>query len=289
MFFRDEPQAHPSGGRIRFQVIDWYQTDFEDEVDEGEVAERSYIIKMFGVTEEGYSVCANIEGFEPFFYISGYNIAISNGRINALRAKIKERLRKALKDQFTMKVIHKKSIWGFTNNEKRQYIKFSFTNLTCMYMVRKYLREMNEYQFHESNIDPFLRFVHAQELQPCGWVSIQEADDVNEETPLLATKSQINVRASHDSVFPYESNSVAPVVIMSFDIECTSHSGDFPVPIKTYRKTAEQMIEYYRKLQSHKDEQGRYNWLNSKTKMSEALIDIFRKEDNDPLNLKPLS
>lgn len=289
MFFRDEPQAHPSGGRIRFQVIDWYQTDFEDEVDEGEVAERSYIIKMFGVTEEGYSVCANIEGFEPFFYISGYDGSLSNSRINALKAKIKDRLRKALKDQFTMRVVHKKSIWGFTNNEKRQYIKFSFANLTCMYMVRKYLRGMNDYQFHESNIDPFLRFVHAQELQPCGWVSIEEADDVNEESPLLATKSQINVRASHDSVFPHESNSVAPVVIMSFDIECTSHSGDFPVPIKTYRKTAEQMIEYYGKLQSQKDEHGRYNWLNSKTKMSEALIDIFRKENNDPLNLKPLS
>lgn len=291
MIFRDEPITHPSSKPLCFQVLDWYQTDYEDEYDDESedaynnnkgLSNRVYIIKMFGVTKDGHSVCANIEGFKPFFYISGMDGELSPSKQSVLRSKIVRRMRKGMEDQFKMEVVYKKGIWGFTNNQKQQYIKFSFQNLTCMYIVRKFLKGTGDYMFHESNIDPFLRFVHAQDLQPCGWVRIEEAIDVmEEENSMLATKCQINVKAYHESVVPFDNNSVAPVIIMSFDIECTSHSGDFPVPIKTYRKTAEQMIEYCRKLQLQKDEQGRYDWLESKNKMHDAIMNIYISDETN--------
>ena len=39
-----------------------------------------------------------------------------------------------------------------------------------------------------------------------------------------------------------------PYKIMSFDIEASSSHGDFPVPIKTYKKLATNIIEYFDSL-----------------------------------------
>jgi len=69
----------------------------------------------------------------------------------------------------------------------------------------------------------------------------------------LETKCQINLEASAQDVRPYESNTVAPVYILSFDIECTSMSGDFPVAIKTYKKTAEEIIDHWKKRKKYND------------------------------------
>jgi DNA polymerase elongation subunit (family B) len=41
-----------------------------------------------------------------------------------------------------------------------------------------------------------------------------------------------------------------PYKIMSFDIEASSSHGDFPVPIKTYKKLATNIVEYFENLES---------------------------------------
>ena len=85
------------------------------------------------------------------------------------------------KEDFEMNTEFKKTLWGFTNNNYKQYIKISFCNLTCMYIVRKFLRNLKQFNFHESNIDPFLRFIHSRDISAAGWVKIskwRENDDI---------------------------------------------------------------------------------------------------------------
>ena len=57
--------------------------------------------------------------------------------------------------------------------------------------------------------------------------------------------------------------------MLSFDIECTSSHGDFPVPIKTYKKTANEFVYFYNTI---KDSE----WYSIiKPKLNDALISMF--------------
>jgi DNA polymerase elongation subunit (family B) len=253
---------------LLFQISDWYQKDVEDDDDN-----RSYIIKIFGVSEEGYSICVNILDFEPYFYITHKKkTSLNIFEINQLSTQLTNMLPASLKEDFDIVSESKKSLWGFTNNTYKQYIKLSFRNLTCMYILRKFLRNQKKYEFHESNIEPFIRFIHTKEISAGGWIRISKwIDNQNDNND---TKCQINVQTSYHNVFPVESTKITPLVILSFDIECTSSHGDFPVPIKTYKKTANELVDFYKKIKH-------LEWYSSvKPQLYEALTSIFTNESN---------
>ena len=158
--FRED--VHLDDHDIIFQIVDWYQTDFDDDEQN-----RSYLIKVFGVSSEGYSVCVNVFDFQPYFYITHKaKSELNNFDIDNLETKIAHMLPMKFKEDFEMNTEFKKTLWGFTNNNYKQYIKISFCNLTCMYIVRKFLRNLKQFDFHESNIDPFLRFIHSRDIYP---------------------------------------------------------------------------------------------------------------------------
>jgi DNA polymerase elongation subunit (family B) len=154
----------------------------------------------------------------------------------------------------------KKTLWGFTNNEKKQYIRLKFKSKSCFYFVRKFLSRydtktggfmnfggiMTKIDFHESNVEPMLRFIHCQNIQPGGWVILKRFEDTND---ILASKCQVNLTVSWKDVQPFDNTSIAPFIIMSFDIECTSSHGDFPLAQKNYRKSANELIDYYRRVE----------------------------------------
>ena len=272
MEFRAHTVSVDESEQLYFQIVDWYHFDYNNE----ETNEHKYLIKMFGVTEQGYSICANIVDFEPYFYIScKTKDTFTISEVDYIQNYIINKLPKNFKENVSLTTIKKKSIWGFTNNAYKQYIKLSFNNLVCMYMVRKMLQSKIKmfgntikFQFHESNIEPFLRFIHTQNIQPGGWVTFDEfTTDIDDE---LETKCQINIQASFTDVKPYTCNKVAPVYIMSFDIECTSMSGDFPVPIKTYRKTAEEIIQFY----------NTHNKINFENILIYSIIQLYNKTTN---------
>lgn len=108
--------------------------------------------------------------------------------------------------------------------EKKTNFKLT-SCLTKIYTldVKKELR----YRFiYEANIDPVLRFFHRTKTVPCGWVSIEHNNYIlNEETCC-----QYNITTVWDQVKPVMDNSTAPLVQASFDIECISETGGFPLP-----------------------------------------------------------
>jgi DNA polymerase elongation subunit (family B) len=257
MDFRDFNVSLDESKNACFQVIDWYHFDFSNENNKSE-----YIIKMFGVTEEGYSICANITDFQPHFYVSSkVKPKFLQTEIEALEEYLVKKLPHNFKNSLTISHVKKKSIWGFTNGTYQQYIKLSFDNLMSMYITRKMFQyeikifaNKIKFDLNESNIDPFLRFIHIQNIKPGGWISIDEyTTDVDED---LESTCQINITASCANVQPLDSNKVAPVNILSFDIECTSASGDFPVPIKTYKKTAEEISDLYNSFKAETNFDG---------------------------------
>ena len=64
------------------------------------------------------------------------------------------------------------------------------------------------------------------------------------------------------TIIPIEKNKIAPILVTSFDIECSSSHGDFPVAKKTYSKVA-QDLALVAKAGYECDEDFLVNWIQN--------------------------
>jgi DNA polymerase elongation subunit (family B) len=95
---------------------------------------------------------------------------------------------------------------------------------------------------YEANIDPVLRFFHERDLSPAGWMFVGAGHW--EPTEGSAGKAKICATCSWTHVEPKnDKNALAPLTVASWDIECTSSHGDFPIAAKTWRKPVRELAE----------------------------------------------
>lgn len=95
---------------------------------------------------------------------------------------------------------------------------------------------------YEANIDPVLRFFHERDLSPAGWMTVPPR--AWEWTEGSAAKAAQCLTADWRSVSPLnDKNALAPLTVASWDIECMSSHGDFPLATKTWRKPVREMVE----------------------------------------------
>jgi DNA polymerase elongation subunit (family B) len=248
-------------GPIEFQIIDWNHSDYDfDECDltnndndiedngNGRKTTLRYLIKMFGRMRDGRSVSVNVRNYTPSFYVK-LPVGVKKSNIDS----IKEIFTPYLSSIHTIKLIKRKDFWGFTNNADFFFLHINFLNVRSLRMMEKILTTKTfrvsgigrwTPKLYQSNIEPYLRFIHAKNIRSCGWVRI-ETYDIDEE--IQRTTCDINVSVDWKDVESIESSDTAPFVLSSFDIECTSSHGDFPVPKKDYLKTSRELLELYRK------------------------------------------
>ena len=278
---------------FEFQVVDWYPVDFEEELvddDDKEIEHLSYVIKTFGVTENGNSVSVNIRNYQPYFFIGLENINRSYTRMDIYNIKIHliSILPKSLKKYLVdVKIISKKILYGFTNNEYDQYLRVICGNYSTMRCIHYKIQNPITYnhqsiepnkiklfgktfkiKLYESNIEPFLRFIHSKNIKPSGWIKLSSYK-YELANCTLSSKCQINIDVDWKDVEFLDINKMAPITIASFDIECTSSHGDFPVAQKDYTKTSMQILELFNIVNA--DQQ----LLTVKQIIKNALLNIF--------------
>jgi DNA polymerase elongation subunit (family B) len=120
----------------------------------------------------------------------------------------------------------------------------------------------------EANIDPMLRFFHEREIKPAAWVEIAEdhftpLDELEDDAGGLATTAKIQGVVDYDRIQPAPAATqltAAPLRVMSWDIECTSSHGDFPLANKTWRKPALELVE-----------EGLRDWAAARTALIAAI------------------
>ena len=89
-----------------------------------------------------------------------------------------------------------------------------------------------------------LRYFHIKEISPSGWICIP----LKKATQLVEKKTscKYEYEIGHNDIIPLNNKeTIVPYKICSFDIEASSSHGDFPVPIKSYKKLAINIMEYY--------------------------------------------
>ena len=104
---------------------------------------------------------------------------------------------------------------------------------------------------YEANLEPTLRFIHATDIDACGWVKVPAgAWELSNESSSTGSDSESNdssiiettiIHAECDDfndITPLreKAQEVAPILIASFDIECDSSHGDFPLANKRWER-----------------------------------------------------
>lgn len=246
---------------IIFQALAWHAEDVdfaEYEPDDNPNDKHQYIIKVFGTDKQGQTVSATIKNFTPYFYVKVPDYLQDRWArdetkkfFEFLLTKINSLVSHQL---MNVKVIKRKDFWGFTNGHEFKFLRLDFKSLKCMRMIQKALsfdvtiRSISmkpmRFKLYESNIDPYIRFIHINDLEPCGWIKLP-AGKYKTNHDALVTNCQLDVEIDWRSVEKYDLEETAPFVVCSFDLECTSNTGDFPVPLKNYKKLAADLYDLY--------------------------------------------
>ena len=247
-----------------------------------------YTMQMFGLDEKGKTYCLYVNDFHPFFFVkvpTHYRSGHKDLLLKHISNEIGDYYAKCISSCI---LVNREKLYGFSDNEKFKFVKFSFTNTKAMNKVSGLFYDSKRYpdgtykrflkrpgykyyddylELYESNIPPLLRYFHIKNISPSGWVTIKMRN--TETNPIAKSTCDVEFNVSSKSIkaLPEKETNV-PYKICSFDIEASSSHGDFPIPIKDYKKLGVNLIEYYEQNKEDYEEKNE----NDKFEMIHHLI-----------------
>ena len=263
----------------QFRLLDfniYNKNDNDDSLDDSDSNNSKNIekfeIQMFGINEKGETCSIYVENYRPFFFVRvGNNWTERTKKL--FFEEIKKRVGKRMAPQIvSMELVDKKKLYGFDSGKLQKFIQITFENTTCMNRVKylyykksltggdSYLTtfKFNNYEteLYEAQIPPLLRFFHIRNISPSGWIGFKKSeieivgyDSEDDEDENYETNTTCNYEfiISWNYIYPInDKETQVPYKICSFDIEASSSHGDFPIPIKNYKKLATNIVEYLR-------------------------------------------
>jgi DNA polymerase elongation subunit (family B) len=207
----------------------------------------AYVIRAFGVTKQGTSVAVRLHQFTPFFYVRLPERATRTEAAQAAR-NVTRYLEGygggGMCGLLDVVPYRKGEFWGFTDGTQFDFLRLSFGSEGGMRRMASRLQGRPEHRVqgmgnielkvYESNIDPLLRFFHVRDLRPAGWLRIPGTRIERNMRP--ETTCQVDLSSRWTNATADACEDLAPIVMASFDIECNSAHGDFPVASKDYRR-----------------------------------------------------
>lgn len=229
------PSVTPSDEAVVFQCMSWHWEDMQLEDENGTSNQKlNIVIKAFGVDMDGKSHSVSVLGFRPYFFVDQNHPSINQFSSTVLRSGGDMRIQHVIKKDF----------WGFQADDTKPVLKVECRSMRAFRIAASEASTLG-LTVYESNLDPVLRFIHVQNLAPCGWVRIAPHKHAPNNT-ILPTKCCYDIKCDWAAVLPLPSDDarshcIAPIKVLSYDIECTSSHGDFPVAIKSYAKLASEL------------------------------------------------
>jgi len=223
-----------------------------------------FLIQMFGLNEQGETCSIQVEDFKPFFYVmvnDKWNTVTKNNFLSFIKKKIGKYYEESITDCI---IIKRKKLYGFDGGKEHKFIKFEFKNMGAYNKVKNLwysdynkghqlfknglLFENTNIKLYEANIPPLLRLFHIRDISPSGWIALPKKKTI-EITDNKRTSCNYEFIINYKHIVALNEKEIrVPYKIMSFDIEASSSHGDFPVPIKSYKKLATNIVEYFEGL-----------------------------------------
>jgi len=234
--------------------VDCIDTESETEENTEQIEQKQSVIIIICINEIGQPCCFRAINFKPYFYIE-----IGNLNINNVRDSIVKRT-KINVDSVEIVKVQRKKLQGFDDGQiynfaqikcESMFIYNKITNLWYDYPDNKnsfkklkangVLISNKQTTIFESDIPPLLKFFHDRNINPSGWIRVENIKVINNYNKYTNCIEEYEV--DYNNIHPIDCITKPNFKICSFDCEMSSSHGDFPIAIKNYFKLASQLIE----------------------------------------------
>ena len=223
------------------------------------------IVRFYGCTDGGHSVLCNVYGYVPYFYIK-QNPSHQIVDLTAFKEILESKLRSDVRireecENMVLKIEEKEAIdiMHYQFNEKSKYIAIYVAFPMIVNPLRKLLESglyvdainnstqekewvLQKYNTYESNVLFVLRCMVDSSIVGSGWIqlnkyTLHQDDDPEDENAIKKTSHcQIECSLHYKDIITMKTtvdedwDKIAPLRILSYDIECSNTGGHFPTP-----------------------------------------------------------
>lgn len=249
----DPPDYNPSKDSLAFQQIeiDHYNGKPLAGMPGSKVGPVP-VMRMYGVTMEGNSVCCHVHGFCPYLFVTAPQ-NFTEKHCRPFRDALDDKLKKDMRSNphniqdtvLAVELVKKQNMLGYGGKEKSLFLKITVALQPLVSACRRVLEKevvyptfTHEYRPFESNIDFDIRFMVDTSVVGCSWIELPPGKwkirgKHNHYLP-QTSRCQLEVDVAWDAFISHapegEWSKVAPFRILSFDIECAGRKGIFPEP-----------------------------------------------------------
>ncbi|PSN65808.1 catalytic subunit DNA polymeras-like protein delta [Corynespora cassiicola Philippines] len=223
--------------KLVFQQID---------AEEGFINGGKATVKLFGVTENGHSVLIHVTDFLHYFYVAA-PIGFQPSDCNAFKTYLENQCQKEANIHSavisSVQMTMKENIFRFQGNQKSPYLKITVNDPKLINRVRKLVQDGNAnwkqlWQYREGgiltfdNIQYVLRFMIDTKISGMSWVEVPAGKYEMISHRDRHSNCQIEAKVHFSNIIAHASEGewqkIAPLRILSFDIECAGRKGIFP-------------------------------------------------------------
>ncbi|KAK3945807.1 DNA polymerase delta catalytic subunit [Diplogelasinospora grovesii] len=212
------------------------------EAEEGTLSGGQVTVKLFGVTEKGNSVLLHVKDFKHYLYVPA-PVSFTAEDCPKYRAYLETAIAMHQPVIHSVILTMRENIFGFHGNTQNPYIKISVTDPKFINKVRTTIErgDANWNRMWKSedgtimtfdNIQYVLRFMVDCSIAGMSWV--EAPTDKYQLVSDKQSNCQIEAEISYRDLIAHkpagEWSKLAPLRILSFDIECAGRKGIFPEP-----------------------------------------------------------
>ncbi|XP_046672164.1 DNA polymerase delta catalytic subunit isoform X1 [Homalodisca vitripennis] len=251
------PHLNPASDKLIFQQIDIdHYTGTPLAGMPGSQVAPVPVMRMYGVTADGNSVCCHVHGFTPYFFVSApedftethcrpFKAALNKAVMADMRGN-RDNIQEAVLE---VELVRKINLFGYNGNDPSPFLKVTVALPRLIAPSKRLLEKENvyptfqnhRYRAFESNVDFDIRFMVDNHMTGCCWVELPPGQwklrgchpHSNLTLPTVS-RCQLEVDVSFKEIIAHqpegEWGKVAPFRILSFDIECAGRKGIFPEP-----------------------------------------------------------
>ena len=278
-----------------FRMFDFRTLDIEKDIP----GQKSFRIQMFGINEIGETCALLVDDFKPFFYVKLPPTWRAQDMDQWFNETKKSCGKYYEKDCLSVSMEKHSKLYEFTADTSYIFAKCVFRNMRTFNQFKKKVINNKNMPTYESKIPPLLRYSHIHNISPSGWIQICVQNmEIPPETLTSCTYEYMcgvaDIKPLKDKETP------VPYKIASVDIEASSSHGDFPLPVKDYKRMATQVIDSLEKKMIRQTQKMTVDAVNSWLKKSilsvfsvgpsiDGIDMVFPKEPPNKDNLKALT
>ena len=274
---KQRSQNHSMKSRKKFKIVEKKTTSsqsfrlfdfqvFDTTPEDPKIVPREFRIRIFGINEDGETCSILVTNFCPFFYVKIPD-NWDSCNVDEWYRRVKDKCKYSARDCLSCIMERRSQLYDFTANKDFLFAKCVFRNMGALYAFRQTMSQNNDLKkpVYESKIPPLLRYFHIHSISPSGWIEINSTCCNEKQTTCkyeyVCTKECITPLPEKETPVPYK--------ICSVDIEASSSHGDFPVPVKDYKRAATQFVDILQQRICIFDDSAVNSWLKK------AVLSLF--------------